>query len=77
MKRIITLCTALCCLMAAQAQQSPNGKLSLQASGHTLSLRYEGQHVLHIETSVDLSPLPKPPGGCGSSTASATASAAT
>ena len=59
MKRIITLCIALCCLMAAQAQQSPNGKLLLQASGRTLSLYYEGQHVLHIETGIDLSPLPQ------------------
>ena len=43
-----------CCATVMMAQQSPNGKLTVEPRQQTLVVRYQQQQVLEVETGVDV-----------------------
>ena len=50
MKRILFLAFSCCLLLSATAQQSPNGKISVNPSDKGISVNYGSQKVLQIPT---------------------------
>jgi len=50
MKRILSLAFSCCILLSAAAQQSPNGKISVNPSDKGISVNYGPQKVLQIPT---------------------------
>ena len=48
-----------CCATVMMAQQSPNGKLTVEPRQQTLVVRYQQQQVLEVETGVDVTMLSK------------------
>ena len=50
MKRILSLAFSCCLLLSAAAQQSPNGKISVNPSDKGISVNYGPQKVLQIPT---------------------------
>ena len=48
-----------CCATVMMAQQSPNGKLTVEPRQQTLVVRYQQQQVLEVETGVDVTKLSK------------------
>ena len=50
MKRILSLAFSCCLLLTAMAQQSPNGKISVNPSDKGISVNYGPQKVLQIPT---------------------------
>ena len=50
MKRILSLAFSCCLLLTAMAQQSPNGKISVNPSDKGISVNYGSQKVLQIPT---------------------------
>ncbi len=56
MKRVLFFLLS-CCATMAMAQQSPNGKITVEPHGQTLAVRFQQQSVIEVTTAVDVSTL--------------------
>jgi len=56
MKRVLFFLLS-CCATMVMAQQSPNGKITVEPHGQTLAVRFQQQSVIEVTTAVDVSTL--------------------
>jgi hypothetical protein len=54
---LLSIILSCCATLAVAQQDSPNGRLSAKADGHKLTICYQQQPVLEMETSEDVSQL--------------------
>ena len=57
MKQFLLSLSMSCCATIMVAQQSPNGKLTVHPQSHTLTVHFQNQPVLDIETVTEVSAL--------------------
>jgi len=57
MKQFLLSLSMSCCATIMVAQQSPNGKLTVHPQNHTLTVHFQNQPVLDIETVTEVSAL--------------------